>query len=445
MGSRGKAGIADLESQSITKRHIVNLRERIQSSHFIRSVAMLGTGTILSQLIVVAASPILTRLYTPADFGLVALFAAVVGSITPAICGRYEVAVVVAKSVSQSKQLLGIAFLMALGLSMLAFVGVWYCGGLLVRLFNAERLGDWILLAPFALFLAGVLAGMNYYSNRMHEYRVISQSKILAALFGVVASVTFGLLGLHSGLLLSSVIATAAVSLWLLYRYNRILNRSLLLWNRRKRVLLLRYRDFPIYNASTGLLDGVRLALPVFFLSRYFPEAVVGYYALVLRVAMAPISFVSGAVSQVNLKKVADLVHQNQAVRPYLLRVTVMLLFIVSPLLVILILYAPPLFAWAFGEDWRVAGDYLQILMPSLALQFVVSTVSTTFGATGHNRLGAIWKITAFVVTFGVYLVFAPRVDVMGMFVAMMLTDLALYSFYYFLAWHAAGHPLGYR
>lgn len=418
---------------------------RLRDSHFIRSVALLGTGTVIAQLIGIAASPILTRLYTPADFGLVALFGAIVGSFSMAICGKYEVAAVVAKSLVHSRQLLGIAFIVALLLSLLTLVAVFFFGDQINQLFNASRLGDWILLAPLALFLSGILTGLNYYSNRTHEYALISRSKVFGSVFGVIFSISFGLIGLHYGLLLSGVLGTVAVTSWLLYHYRHLWTKSLLLWNPRKWILVRRYRDFPIYNASTGLLDGITLAFPVFFLSRYFPEAVVGYYALMLRVAMAPIGFVSGAVSQVNLKKVADLVNQGQPVRPYLLKITLLLAAIVAPLMLLLMLYAPPLFGWVFGEQWRVAGTYLQILMPALALRFVVSTLSSTFGATGNNKLGAIWKVTAFLLTFGVYLSVAPRVDVTGMFVAILLTDLALYSFYYLLAWRAAGHPRAYR
>lgn len=418
---------------------------RLRDSHFIRSVALLGTGTVIAQLIGIAASPILTRLYTPADFGLVALFGAIVGSFSMAICGRFEVALVVAKSLAHSRQLLGVAFIVALLLSLLTFFAALFFGNYINQLFNASRLGDWILLAPLALLLSGILTGLNYYSNRTHEYALISRSKVFGSVFGVIFSISFGLIGLPYGLLLSGVLGTVAVTSWLLYHYRHLWTNSLLLWNPRKRILVRRYRDFPIYNASSGLLDGVTLALPVFFLSRYFPEAVVGYYALMLRVALAPIGFVSGAVSQVNLKKVADLVNQGQPVRPYLLKITLLLAAIVAPLMLFLMLYAPPLFAWVFGEQWRVAGTYLQILMPALALRFVVSTVSTTFSATGHNRLGAIWKVTAFVVTLSVLLLAAPEVDETGIFYVILLIDLSLYTFYYALAWRAATRPVGYR
>jgi len=410
-----------------------------------QSVAVLGMGTLLAQIITAAASPVLTRLYSPEDFGLVALFAAIVGSLSPGVCGKYEVAIVVAKSVEESQQLLGIAILFSACVSLVVLAGLSLFGDLFLTLLKADRLGDWIPLIPLALFITGLVNSINYYSNRLQEYHVISQAKILASLFGVVSAIAFGLARLYYGLVLGNVIAIVAVAMWLLYRYRAIFSAALLSWNRPKRLLIRRYQDLPLYNASTGLLDGLTLALPVFFLSKHFPEAVVGYYALIMRVAIAPIGFVSVAVSQVNLKKVADLVNHGQPVRPYLYKVTLLLATFVSPLLIIVVFYAPPLFAWIFGEQWRIAGTYLQILMPALAVRFVASTLSSTFGATGHNRLGAFWKITAFLVTLGVFMTAASRVDVTGMFVVMLMTDLFLYLLYYVMAWYAAGHPMGYR
>jgi O-antigen/teichoic acid export membrane protein len=417
---------------------------RVRNSHFIRSVAVLGAGAVLAQATAIIASPILTRLYSPSDFGLAALFAAVVSSITPAVCGKYEVAVVVAKTGMQSRQLVGIAILVAFGVSLSVFCMIWLLGDSVAYLLNIGRLGDWIYLVPIALFLTGVITTLNYYSNRVQDYRIISRSRVLIALFGVAISLALGVFDLHYGLLLSSVLATALVGLMLLCHYRGLFRMRLLFWSDQKKVLICRYRDFPIYNATTGLMNGVMTALPVFFLSSYFSDTSVGYYALMLRVAMAPVSFVSDAVSQVNLRKVADLVSRNLPVRPYLFRVTLMLVAIVSPLLVLLMLFAPQLFNFVFGDNWEMAGVYLQVLMPALALKFVVSTLSTTFGATGNNRLGAIWKIMAFCVTLAVFWILAPHVGVMGMFITMLVVDLVLYGLYYFLVWYAAGNPVRY-
>ena len=417
---------------------------RIKRSQFLYSVAVLGSGTVLAQVIVIAASPALTRLYSPADFGLAALFAAIVASVTPAICGKYEVAIVVGKTVTTSRQLLGVAVNFAFGVSLIALSMIFLLDAQITLLFDTERLGAWLLLVPVMLMLTGLLAAFQYYSNRIQAYGTISRSKVLKAVVGVAVGLAMGIVGFNAGLLVSVVIATCATSGWLIYRYKALPYRTILAWSRRKKVLARRYRAFPLYSASTGLLDGLTQALPVFFLSGYFTEALVGYYALMLRVAVAPLAVISGAVSQVNLKKVSDLVHKGQKVRPYLLRMSMGLVAIVVPVGIVLVLFAAPLFAWIFGEEWRVAGGYLQILMPALALRFVVSTISTTFGATGNNRLGALWKVVAFVVTLSALVIAAPRVDASGIFLVLMLTDIFLYSLYYLLAWHAAANPRAY-
>lgn len=439
--NEGRRIVTDLVEEVFLKRFILMEFWRfIRASHFMQSVAVLGMGTLLAQIITAGASPILTRLYLPEDFGLIALFSALVGSLSPSISGTYDVAIVVTKSNEESKQLLGIAIFLCFLMSLVVFTGLWLFSDQVLILLNAERLGDWVPLIPLALFLTGVVTSLNYYSNRFQEYHIIARSKIIYSFFGVVCSISFGLIGLHYGLVLSNVLATTATAMWLVFRYRAVLSPSLLRWNGSKSVLIRKYQDFPIFSASTGILDGLTLALPVFILSRHFHEAIVGYYALIMRVAIAPIGFISVAVSQVNLRKVADLVNRGQPVRPYLYRVTMMLVAILSPLLMIVLFYAPALFAWIFGEQWRIAGTYMRILMPALAVQFVASTLSTTFWATGHNRLCALWKVLAFVGTLTIFMTAAPRVDVIGMFKVMLVTNFVLYSAYYFMAWYAAGH-----
>ncbi|MBT3665955.1 MAG: hypothetical protein HN548_00620 [Opitutae bacterium] len=76
-----------------------------------------------------------------------------------------------------------------------------------------------------------------------------------------------------------------------------------------------------------------------------------------------------------------------------------------------------------------------------MAVRFVASTLATMIPATHNNRLGAIWKVTAFLVTIVVYGLFAPQRDAITLFKAVVVMDIALYLFYYFLTWKAAGNP----
>ena len=81
----------------------ISILERLMQSHFLKSIAILASGTALAQAIPIFASPILTRLYTPKKFGMLAVFMAIVSSISPAVCGKYEVAMVLTRSNSQGR------------------------------------------------------------------------------------------------------------------------------------------------------------------------------------------------------------------------------------------------------------------------------------------------------------------------------------------------------
>jgi len=63
-------------------------------SDFKKNVLTLMAGTTIAQAIPIAISPILTRLYTPEEFGLFALFLAIVSIFGVVATMRYEMAIV---------------------------------------------------------------------------------------------------------------------------------------------------------------------------------------------------------------------------------------------------------------------------------------------------------------------------------------------------------------
>ena len=52
------------------------LSGKLPKSRFFRRLAMLSSGTLLGQLILLASAPLLTRRYSPEAFGALAVFTA---------------------------------------------------------------------------------------------------------------------------------------------------------------------------------------------------------------------------------------------------------------------------------------------------------------------------------------------------------------------------------
>ena len=66
---------------------------RILNSEYIRNTLTLVSGNTLAQLIPLLAEPVLTRLFPPEDFGLLALFISISSLFAIVATGRYELAV----------------------------------------------------------------------------------------------------------------------------------------------------------------------------------------------------------------------------------------------------------------------------------------------------------------------------------------------------------------
>lgn len=239
---------------------------RIRQSQYIRNVATLVTGNVIAQAISVGASPILTRLYSPESFAALALFTAIVSSISPGVCGRYELAIVVAKNEKESRLLLVISLWIAAFISVLMFLII--LGGFvpIQRFLNANSLGAWLLLTPLFLFVTGILTALKYYANSQNNYKILSRISIAKVILTVIVSLTLGWYGWQTkGLIISNLLAPLIASVYLFYVFRFDMRATLWRWSGYHMELVRYYKDFPIYSASTGFLDGITVAMPIFF------------------------------------------------------------------------------------------------------------------------------------------------------------------------------------
>jgi len=418
------------------------LSNHFRSGSFLRHLAILGSGTALAQAIPILASPILTRLYSPDDFAMLAIFMAVVGIFTPIICGKYEVALVLPKSQVQAQHLLGIALYFTFIISLILAIAFAFSGPDLLSFLHADKLGRWIFAVPVAMLLTGIFTAANYYANRNKDYSLMSKARVVRALLTTSIGIIAGILGSHfSGLLTGFFAGLACASGYIIIRYRMLPIIRLLKWSKAKKLLLCKYRQYPIYDGATGLLNGLTLSLPVIFLSRYFPESVVGYFSLVLRVSLTPVSFISASVSQINLKKVVDLINNGKSPIPFLLKLTALLTTIILVPSIVIIVWGPKLFALIFGSTWETAGEYARIMMPAIAIQFLVSTLSTTMWATNHTPLLGMWKLLSFIVTLIIFMWVSKSKDIFFLLHVFTAANIALYIIYYCAIIYSAKRP----
>ena len=122
-----------------------------------RQVMTLVTGTGLAQLIPLAVSPLLTRLYTPQDFGVFALFAGLVAVLAVLGSARYELALMLPKDDADALALVALAMAIVTATSAVALAAVLLFHTHLARWLDSTAVAAWLLLLPLSMLLSGLV------------------------------------------------------------------------------------------------------------------------------------------------------------------------------------------------------------------------------------------------------------------------------------------------
>lgn len=350
---------------------------------FSGNLIKLVVGTGLAQVVGLAVTPLLTRIYPPEAFGTLALFLALTGIPGVVACGRYEMALLLPEHNREARQLFAVCLLLPVLMAavMAALVCLW--GTEIQAVLNTGALASIFWVMPVYVLLAGWYLAFSFWHTRLKRFGIISLARFTNA------AVTSGLklgsgtgFGATSGALVGSTLvgqalATVQMGALCLVRTG-VEARPQWSWRDLKKILI-RYRRFPLVDAWGALLNCASWQLPVLVLAIFFSEALVGWYALTWRTLQLPMAMVGSALSQVFFQRAAELRQHPQE----LARVTAMLFqrlcrLCVAPTLA-LALFGAELFALVFGSDFESAGEYAEILSVWMFFWFVSSPLSNIF------------------------------------------------------------------
>ena len=156
--------------------------------------------------------------------------------------------------------------------------------------------------------------------------------------------------------------------------------------------------DFPKFYLPTVMLDTLSKNLPIIFISSLFSNNLVGLYSFALRILSLPLLLIGTSVGQVFYQKFSENTHNIQSRKALLTKTWRHLALIGLVPMIICFMYSAPIFAFVFGEEWRLAGEIAAILSPYLYAQFVFSPTSTVFIALKQQNINLIFGF--FVMTY---------------------------------------------
>ncbi len=407
---------------------------QLLKKEFIKNILTLFTGNAIAQVITLISIPILTRLYSPAEFGIIALYISIVNILAIIATGRFDMAIVLPKRTGHAFHLLIAVFMVAFIVSIFSFVAIVFFHNSISRYFEASTYSLLIWILPLCIFLTATGKAMSYWFTRNHEFRKQAVNKIIqnASQTGIrIGRNIFanGHWGLFSGYLAGLLFSWVHFSKQL---YRKDFWR-LRFFSFKTAVRTLKDQsDFPLYLMPMGILNTLSVNVLIFVLSFISTTTFLGHYERALRVINFPLSLISSSFGNVFFEKLNTTSNKRKLyLASYFgnLGIAILILFPV-------IFWGESIFAFVLGSEWAIAGKIARVILPLTIFGFATECVSTVFSVTKKNQVLLIWQVVYLIAVLA-WIILGSHIDIyliltvysiIGSFMYIILAAIGLYS-----------------
>ncbi len=362
----------------------------------------LMAGTVISQAIPILISPVLTRLYTPEDFGILAVFLSIFSMISVFTTAKTDAVLIIPKNDEDSMNLFSLGMIITLIVSFLSLIFFTFFSQPIQAAFSIHGMEGWLLLLPLSVLLQGAYVNLYYWFNRKKAFRQTSVNNVSQSVSSSGFRLLLGFFPVVSGGLILGQIAGQIVSVghflvhfrkwWQPLRSAVSMKSMKEQWRRFRRLL-----------ATLILSNGIQsfyIQIPTFFIARFFDLATLGFVSLSTRVVSLPITLISNALGDVFRQRATEDFHKHGNFRDIFLstiKKTLLLSFLPFVLLYFVI---PPLFTIIFGKEWLIAGEYMQILLIGEFFAFIINPIDKASLIREKKRYMLYWNTSRLAANF---------------------------------------------
>ena len=344
----------------------------------IRGMLTLATGAGAGKLIGIASLPIITRLYSPADIGALAVFASFLMLAAPLLTLQYRQALPVPRTDGAAINLLCLCASLIFGMSSFLAAALALAADPLFRALSMDAVASWWWMLPLGTAVYALFTTCQLWATRRRRYGAIARAEVTqsAAGNGAKIALAFALpppLGLLVGHVVAQgggIVQLGAVTVPDIARLWRHVTL------RRVRTVARQYQGFPLFRLPSQLVLILSSQAPVFFIAAFFGAATAGQFGLAMMALSMPMNLIGRTMAKAFFGEMA---HLGRRAGPEIRQSVLLLTRLLGAvgLVVALLLYfaAPPLFPLLFGPQWAEAGAFAAILAILVTFQFVAAPI----------------------------------------------------------------------
>lgn len=378
------------------------IRNRLKSE-FVRNVLTLFSGTALAQIIPLVVTPFLTRLYSPSDYGLLAVYVAVTSLIAVASTLRFDIAILMPAEDDDAMTMTLLTIICVLCVSFLMTAVLLIFHSRLAGMMVNGSMEHWLYVMPVSVMLIGFSSALNYWLNRRKKFRQLAVNRVAVALVASSINLALGYYGVgYSGLILG-LLVSQAVGLFMLFiwTWREVLDGVIVTQFISIKRLAKEYSKFPRYSLPSDFVNYLSQQLPALMMSRFFGSTVVGHFSFSQKILGMPLNLMSQSICDVFKQRASsDFNTYGNCRQIFNSTFKTLTALSIAPSIVI-VLFAPLIFKVVFGSEWEQAGHYTRYLSILYFFRFIVSPLSYMFFIANRQESDLIGQSCLLVVTVG--------------------------------------------
>lgn len=350
------------------------------NSQFFKNVFVLVSGTGIGQLLSIVSLPLITRLYSPDEYGILTIYLAIMGILSFGSL-EYNKAIPLAHDNKLALNILSLSVIITTIITLIISIVIFFMKEIFA-LSAIEKFSSFIYFVPVGVFFSGLYMSISHWAYREKEYAAVGKSKVSQSFIGNGTMIFSGFIGIGEiGLIIGGILKTGAGAHNLLRLFFINQKRNLRYINMELMILSLKkFKKFPLFLAPSEFFKKMSSHVSTIGISILFGAKAVGSYGITLTILSIPSGLIGTAVGNVFFVEVAKSgKNEPQKIKDLSNKLLRKLIVIgIFPLIIILI-FGPVIFELVLGDKWREAGVLSRPIAVMTFMTFIFSPVSRVF------------------------------------------------------------------
>ena len=376
--------------------------KNIQKSEFKKNVLILFSGSLISQIIPFLSLPILQKyFFSPADFGLFAVFFSLIELLSNVSCLKLEYGIVLQKKLKDAINVAYGALRISWVLAILSLLIVLLFKKQLALYLKEPSIENYLFLIPIYILFIALNDVFGYWFNRKKRFGIISTTKIVQTSAAEFIKLGGGYLGFNFVSLIVGKISGVIFSVFqFAYRFYKEDIKSIKLINKKHSNLMIKKnKNFIFFTAPSVFTSSIINFAYLNLFLYYFGKDAVGMVGVSMIYLSAGFGVISISFSQVFYSRIAETDSKSEIMQLYKRFAKNLFLLALVPTIGVYLI-PNSWVAYLLGAEWNELMNIVRIMVIWLAIWFVSSSLSFIYIRLGRQKEMVLFDVIHLIVIF---------------------------------------------